>query len=64
MDLLIHDLAAACERDAADRYDAYDRAARFDAHRREPMFRLRAGHVNGDADQRDVPARIDQVDAP
>jgi hypothetical protein len=46
MDLLIHDLAAACERDAADDYDVYDRTYRTDMRHREPFLRFRSGRVD------------------
>ncbi len=48
MDLLIHDIAAACERDAAIDYDVNDRAFLSDLARREPVYRFRCGRVDLD----------------
>jgi hypothetical protein len=52
MDLLIHDLAAACERDAAEDYDHRSRPLLHhpERTRREPHLRLRSGRVERDAD--------------
>ena len=46
MDLLIHDIAAACERDAANDYDVNACALLPDPARREPVYRFRSGRVD------------------
>lgn len=58
MNLLIHDLAAAYERDAADGYDVIERAYRPDHTRREPNFRFRSGRV--DEESNDTPRDEDE----
>lgn len=45
MDLLIHDLAAAIERDATDDYTS-TRSFRSDDLRREPLFRMRSDRID------------------
>ncbi len=46
MNLLIHDLACAIERDATDDYTVANRDPGSDETRREPIFRFRCGSID------------------